>query len=314
MIGGLEWHPDGKVLGFSMTSARSPADAWSLDIATGTATRWTESETGGLSAAAFPEPELVRVPSFDGLKVSGFLYRPDAAKFPGPRPVAITIHGGPEGQSRPTFQARMNYLMCELGIAVFYPNVRGSEGYGKTFLAKDNGLLRKDSVKDIGAFLDFIKSDAQLDESRTAVTGGSYGGYMTLACMIDYPDRLRAGCDVVGISNFLTFLNNTADYRRDLRRVEYGDERDPAVAAFLKEISPTNHAAKIRSPLFIVQGQNDPRVPVTEAEQMVKAVRTAGTPVWYLMARDEGHGFKKKPNADYQFLATVQFWKEHLLR
>ena len=314
VIGGLDWHPNGKDLGFSLTAARSPADAWSINITTGTLERWTESETGGLNPDTFQEPQLVTVMSFDGLPVSGFLYRPDPAKFPGKRPVLINIHGGPEGQSRPVFQARSNYWINELGIALFYPNVRGSEGSGKTFLALDNGFKREDSVKDIGAFLDWIAADPGCDAARVAVTGGSYGGYMSLACLIMHGDRLRCGIDIVGISNFLTFLKNTQDYRRDLRRVEYGDERDPAMRTFLGKISPTENAAKITKPLFVVQGQNDPRVPVTEAVQMVAAVRKSGTPVWYLMAKDEGHGFARKPNADYQFHATILFLQEHLLK
>ena len=314
VIGGLEWHPNGQDLGFTLTGARSPADAWSINMATGKLERWTESESGGLNPATFQEPELITATSFDGLPVSGFLYRPDPAKFPGKRPVLINIHGGPEGQSRPVFQARNNYWINELGIALFYPNVRGSEGSGKTFLALDNGFKREDSVKDIGAFLDWIGNDAGCDPERVAVTGGSYGGYMTLACLIHHGQRLRCGIDIVGISNFLTFLKNTQDYRRDLRRVEYGDERDPAMRDFLARISPTENASKITKPLFVVQGQNDPRVPVTEAAQMVAAVRQNGTPVWYLMAKDEGHGFAKKPNADYQFHATILFLQEHLLK
>jgi dipeptidyl aminopeptidase/acylaminoacyl peptidase len=296
-----------------MTSARSPADAWSCDPATGQVTRWTESEAGGLDPAGFVEPETIRLQSFDGLAVSGFLYSPDPKKFPGPRPVLVNIHGGPEGQSRPVFQARNNYYLNEMGIALLFPNVRGSSGYGKTFLALDNGFKREDSVKDIGAFLDFITTRQNtLDPARVGVIGGSYGGYMTLACLIQYPDRIRSGCDIVGISNFLTFLANTSGYRRDLRRVEYGDERDPAMAEFLQRISPTTHAGKIKQPLFVVQGKNDPRVPLSEAEQMVKAVRANGTPVWYLMATDEGHGFAKKKNADFQFLSTLLFFQAHL--
>ena len=312
VITGMRWHENGNELGFSMTSARSPAEAWSLDIVTGKLERWTDSETGGLDASTFMEPELVKLKSFDGVTVSGFLYLPDEKKFPGKRPVLINIHGGPEGQSRPVFQARNNYYLNEMGVAILYPNVRGSDGYGKTFLALDNGFKREDSVKDIGAFLDFIAAHERLDPARAAVIGGSYGGYMVLACMTHYNDRLRCGCDVVGISNFLTFLANTSGYRRDLRRVEYGDERDPKMQAHLQEISPLTSVAKIKKPLFIVQGKNDPRVPVTEAEQMVKAVRAGGTPVWYLMATDEGHGFAKKKNADFQFLSTILFFREHL--
>jgi dipeptidyl aminopeptidase/acylaminoacyl peptidase len=311
---GLEWHENGRDLGFNFVSAKSPNDAYSADVITGKVERWTESETGGLDAQQFVEPELVKLKSFDGLQISAFVYRPDPKKFPGKRPVIVNIHGGPEGQSRPIFQARNNYFLSELGIAVIFPNVRGSVGYGKTFVTLDNGFKREDSVKDIAAVLDFIKSDAALDGARIAVTGGSYGGYMSLACMEHYADSLRCGIDVVGISNFLTFLKNTQDYRRDLRRVEYGDERDPKMAEFLEKISPTTNVKKITKPLFVVQGKNDPRVPVTEAEQMVKAIRDNGGTAWYLMAKDEGHGFAKKRNADYQFLATIQFYREFLLK
>ena len=225
----------------------------------------------------------------------------------------INIHGGPEGQSQPTFQGRSNYFMNELGVAMIYPNVRGSSGYGKTYVAMDNGLKREDSVKDIGALLDWIKTQPELDSDRIMVTGRSYGGYMTLACATHYNDRLRCALDVVGISHFGTFLKNTESYRRDLRRVEYGDERDPKISSFFEQIAPLNNATKITKPLFVVQGGNDPRVPLSEAEQMVARVKSNGSPVWYLIAKDEGHGFRKKTNADFQFYATVLFVKQHLL-
>ncbi|MEO7318366.1 MAG: S9 family peptidase [Chthoniobacteraceae bacterium] len=314
VIGGVEWHENGRDLGFTLSSARASRDVYSLDVTDGEVTRWTESETGGLDPAAFAEPELVTFPSFDGQKVSAFVYRPDAKKFPGPRPVIVNIHGGPEGQSRPDFLGRSNYYVNELGCAVIFPNARGSEGYGKTFLALDNGMRREDSVRDLGALLDWIATQPTLDAKSVCVMGGSYGGYMVLACLTHFSDRLRCGIDVVGISNFVTFLKNTQDYRRDLRRVEYGDERDPAMAEFLAKISPLNNVAKITRPLFVVQGQNDPRVPVTEADQMVKAIRAQGGACWYLLAKDEGHGFAKKKNADFQFLAHILFLREHLLK
>ena len=314
VIGSVEWHENGRDLGFTLSSARASRDAYSFDVTTGEVTRWTESETGGLDPAAFAEPELVKFASFDGQKVSAFVYRPDAKKFPGPRPVIVNIHGGPEGQSRPDFLGRSNYYVNELGCAVISPNVRGSEGYGKTFLALDNGMKREDSVRDIGALLDWIATQPALDAKSVCVMGGSYGGYMVLACLTHFSDRLRCGIDVVGISNFVTFLKNTQDYRRDLRRVEYGDERDPAMAEVLAKISPLNNVAKITRPLFVVQGQNDPRVPVSEAEQMVKAIRAQGGACWYLLAKDEGHGFAKKKNADFQFLAHILFLREHLLK
>lgn len=314
VISGLKFHENSSDLAFNLSAARSPSDVYSLDAKTGKVERWTESETGGLNPARFVEPELVKVKSFDGLAVSAFVYRPDPARFPGPRPSVIIIHGGPESQSRPIFLGRNNYLLDELGIALVVPNVRGSAGHGKTFLAMDNGFKREDSVKDIGAVIDWIKRDKGLDGQRIAVYGGSYGGYMVLASLMHFSDRLRCGIDVVGISHFVTFLKNTQDYRRDLRRAEYGDERDPMMRAHLERISPLNNVAKITKPLFVVQGKNDPRVPVTEAEQMVKAIRSNRGTAWYLMASDEGHGFGKKRNVDFQFQSMVLFFREFLLK
>ncbi len=270
-------------------------------------------ETGGLNTSNFAEPELVRWKSFDDRMISGFLYRPPA-KFTGKRPVIINIHGGPEGQFRPNFLARSNYFLNELGVAMFFPNVRGSSGYGKTFLTLDNGFRREDTYKDIGALLDWIKTRPDLDADRIMITGGSYGGHMTLAIAWYYPDRIRCAVNVVGISNFVTFLENTESYRRDLRRVEYGDERDPEMRKFMERIAPVNNAHKMKKPIFIIQGKNDPRVPLSEAEQMVTTLKKRNTPVWYLMAKDEGHGFAKKKNADYQFHVTVLFMQEHLLK
>ena len=314
VIGGLEWHKNNRDLMFLVSSARSPTDAYSLDADSGKVERWTESETGGLNPATFAEPELVRWSSFDGKSISGFLFRPPSNKFPGKRPVIINIHGGPEGQSRPSFNGRYNYFLNELGCAIIFPNVRGSSGYGKEFLTLDNGFKREDSVKDIGALLDWVAKQDGLDADRVMVTGGSYGGFMTLAVATTYNDRIRAALSVVGISNIVTFLERTESYRRDLRRAEYGDERDEKLRAFLTETAPLNNAQKITKPLFVVQGRNDPRVPYTEAEQMVATVRKNGTPVWFLMANDEGHGFAKKRNADYLFYATVLFLQEHVLK
>ena len=313
VIGGLEWHPNGRLVGFSLSHARSPSDVYAFDVVTKKLERWTESETGGLNPERNALPSLISTKSFDGTEISAFVYRPDAARFPGKRPVLVSIHGGPEGQSRPRFLGRTNMWINELGVAMVYPNVRGSEGYGKTFLAMDNGFNREHSVRDIAAILDWIARDPQLDADRVAVYGGSYGGYMVLASMIHFGDRLKAGIDYVGISSFLTFLENTSGYRRDLRRVEYGDERDPKMHAHLQQISPLTHASKIRDPLFVIMGYNDPRVPYTEGEQIVKIVRDAGAPVWYLMARDEGHGFAKRSNQEYQFAAMTLFLQRHLL-
>lgn len=312
VIGRVQWHENNRELGFVVTSARSPADVYSLDVESGKVERWTASETGGLNAGEFIEPKLVRWKSFDDREISGFLYNPPA-RFTGKRPVIINIHGGPEGQSRPIFLGRNNYFLNEMGIAILYPNIRGSSGYGKSYLKLDNGFLREDSYKDIGALLDWLKTRDDLDASRVMVTGGSYGGHMTLAVATRYNDRIRCSLDVVGISNLVTFLERTESYRRDLRRVEYGDERDPKMREFLEKIAPLNHSADIKKPLFVVQGKNDPRVPLSESQQMIETVRKGNTPVWYLMAEDEGHGFAKKKNADFQFYATIEFVQKFLL-
>jgi len=308
----LQWHPNNRDLGFNLISARFPADVYSIDITTGQLTRWTESETSGLDTRRFSDAQLVRWKSFDNRSVSGFLYRPPAS-FQGKRPVVIDIHGGPEAQFRPYFLGRRNFYLNQLGVALLFPNVRGSTGYGKTFLKLDNGYQRQDAVKDIGALLDWIQTQPDLDPQRVMVTGGSYGGYLSLAVATQYSDRIRAAIDIVGISNFVTFLERTEAYRRDLRRVEYGDERDAKMREFLTRISPLTQADQIRQPLFVVHGKNDPRVPLKEAEQIVTTVRKNGTPVWYLMAKDEGHGFAKKANIDFEFYATVLFMQQFLL-
>ncbi|MEY4566429.1 MAG: peptidase prolyl oligopeptidase active site domain protein [Planctomycetota bacterium] len=309
---GCRWHADGKKVAVTFSSAKSTSDVYVVDLSATTVTRWTESELGGLQANDLTEPELIRWKSFDDREISGFYYKPQSVKFPGKRPVIINIHGGPEGQSRPIFLGRNNYFINEMGVALIYPNVRGSSGFGKTYLKLDNGIQREDSVRDIGALLDWISQQEDLDASRVMVTGGSYGGYMTLAVATQFDDRIRCSLDVVGISHFGTFLKNTESYRRDLRRVEYGDERDPKIAAFFEKIAPLNNAAKITKPLFIVQGGNDPRVPLSEAEQMRDKVKQNKGEVWYLMATDEGHGFKKKNNADIQFYSTVMFIQRFL--
>jgi dienelactone hydrolase len=312
VISGVEYAPWGE-LGFTLSSATSPADAFSL-TAGGEVKRWTVSETGGLDPTRNREPELIRLKSFDGREVSGFLYRPDPAKFAGPRPLLVNIHGGPEGQSRPGFQGRNNYLLNEAGVAIFYPNVRGSSGYGKTFVALDNGpFLRENSVKDIDAMVRHLAKDPGLDARRFGVTGGSYGGYMTYGALTLYPEHWKAGLAIVAISDFVTFLENTAGYRQDLRRVEYGDERDPKERAKLKAISPLGRADRIAVPLYVVTGANDPRVPASEADQMVAKVRGSGKEAWHLVAANEGHGYRRKENQDYQFWTSLMFWEEHLL-
>lgn len=311
-MGGLDWHADSHTVGFSLSSARSPSDAYSLDVETGEITRWTFSELGGLAPEQLQEPRMISWKSFDGREITGFMYSPPAS-FTGKRPVIVSIHGGPEGQSRPTFLGRNNYYLNELGVALIYPNVRGSTGFGKTFAKLDNDTLRAGTYKDIAALFDWIATQPGLDASKIMVMGGSYGGHMVLATATNYPDRIAAAVDVVGISHLATFLENTESYRRDLRRAEYGDERKPEIRAWMDRTAPLNNASKITKPLLVVQGANDPRVPRSEAEQIVAAVRKNGTPVWYLLGKNEGHGFSKKENADFQFYATVMFIREHLL-
>jgi protease II len=313
----LRWHPDGKKLALTINTATAPADAFVLNMETGTLDKWTFSEVGGLDPDQFIEPDLIYYPTFDMEDVSQTRYIP--AFYFKPRqkrhklPVLIYIHGGPESQYRPVFSPIFQYYLNEMGLAVVAPNVRGSSGYGKSYLKLDNGYLREHSVMDIGTLLDWIATQPDLDASRVAVMGGSYGGYMVLASMSHFNARLRCGIDIVGISNFITFLKNTKSYRRDLRRVEYGDERDPNMRRHLLRISPTTNAHKITKPMLIVQGLNDPRVPATEAEQMLKAIRQNGSEAWYLLAKDEGHGFRKKSNKDYYTKAVILFLKRYLL-
>ncbi len=312
-IGGLSFAPWGEI-GFSFSSAKSAADVWSLDPATMALTRWTQSETGGLDAGINVEPRIVTTKSFDGLAVSGLLYMPDPARFPGKRPLIVSVHGGPEGQSTAGFMGRNNYYLNELGIGLFYPNVRGSTGYGKTFVSLDNGpFKREDSVKDMAALIDAVRKAPAVDPAKVGLTGGSYGGYMCYAGAVQLKDRLTATQCTVAISNFVSFLENTNPYRQDLRRVEYGDERDPKQRAKLIEISPLTRVNEITRPMFVITGANDPRVPKSEADQMVAAIRANGGEAWHLVAADEGHGFAKKANSDYAFLAQLVFWKKHLL-
>jgi dipeptidyl aminopeptidase/acylaminoacyl peptidase len=320
LLGGIKFSPDGSRLALTINTASSPSDTYVLDLGRGPLDyskleRWTFSEVGGLDTTTFREPELISFPTFDEVdgrprQIPAWLYKPAGD---GPFPVVISIHGGPESQARPAFTSTYQLWLEKLGVAVLVPNVRGSAGYGKTYVKLDNGFNREDSVKDIGALLDWIEAQPDLDQGRVAVFGGSYGGYMVLASAVHFSDRLRAAVDIVGISSFVTFLENTQDYRRDLRRVEYGDERDPEMRAHLEKISPVNNVEKIKIPMFVVQGENDPRVPVTESTQMVAALREQGQTVWFMNALNEGHGYRKKENRDIYQQATVLFLKTHLL-
>jgi dipeptidyl aminopeptidase/acylaminoacyl peptidase len=296
----------------AVTSAKSPSDIHVVNQKTGESVQWTRAESA-MDTSAFKPQEIITWKSFDGREISGLINRAPA-KFPGKRPVLVNIHGGPEAQARISFQGRWNYFMNELGVTMIQPNVRGSSGFGKTFLTLDNGFKREDSVKDIGALFDWIATQPDLDASKVIVMGGSYGGYMSLAVSTNYPDRIAGAIDIVGISNFVTFLETTESYRRDLRRVEYGDEREPKMREFLIAISPLTNAHKIKKPLFVIQGKNDPRVPVTEAEQIVAKARANKSPVWYLRGENEGHGFARRENAEFQMAAMVKFLQETVLK
>lgn len=329
IIGNMRFNPNNTDLALSFGSATMAGDVFVMNTQSQFAPKkgnasdliqWTFSEIGGLDASQLISPQLIRYPTFDSVDgkprmVPAFIYKPSKAmEKKEPSPVLISIHGGPEAQYLPYFNNLAQYLVNKLGVTMIFPNVRGSTGYGKSYVKLDNGFLRENSVKDIGALLDWIEKQPDLDKSRVGVMGGSYGGYMSLATMTNFNARMKLGIDIVGISNFVTFLKNTSEYRRDLRRVEYGDERDAKMNEFQQKISPNNNVPKITKPMFIIQGKNDPRVPLTEAEQMVEALKKNGNTVWYLMAKDEGHGFAKKQNRDFQNACMILFLQNYLLK
>jgi len=309
IVSGVEFDAESRRIGFTLNSATAPGDVYSWDLRARRLTRWTQSETGGIPGSTFVDPELISWRSFDGLEITGFLYRP---RTPGPHPVVIQIHGGPESQFRPGFSPTIQYWVNELGIAVIAPNVRGSDGYGRDFLALDNAEKREDSVRDIGALLDWIDAQANLDSERVMVYGGSYGGYMVLASMTHYNDRLAGGVNIVGILSFITFVENTSGYQRDMGRVAYGDERDPQMRAVFERISPLASIGRVNKPMLVVHGYNDPRVPVSEAEQVYAAVRRNGGEAWLMIAMNEGHGFARRENQEAQREAETLFFRRVL--
>ena len=320
LVSGLMFSPDGKKLGMTLNSASTPSDAFVLNLGRRPLsgrklTRWTFSEVGGLDTDKFSKPIPIKFPSpIEGqdkaMSIPAFVYLPPGD---GPFPVIIHVHGGPENQFRPRFNSDFQMWIDQLGVAVIAPNIRGSLGYGSHYITLDDGYKRETAVRDIGALLDWIATQPRLDKDRVAVMGASYGGYIALASAVHYSDRLCAAVDRVGISNFVTFLENTQDYRRELRRIEYGDEREPEMRAFLEQISPLNNVDKIKIPLFVQQGHNDPIVPMSESEQMVKALREQGQTVWYMKALNEGHGFDRKENRDLYQQATFLFLQKYLL-
>ena len=313
----LQFKPDGDELAFSLITTTAPTEIYTINLQSRTFLRWTHSELGGLDTTLFVSPELIHYYTFDSLNgeprsIPAFYYEPRRAKAP--FPVLIDVHGGPAVQAEAHFSYLRHFLLNELGIAVITPNVRGSSGYGKRFMLLDDGYKREDAVKDIGALLDWIETQPQLDAERIGIWGDSYGGYMVLASMIHYNDRIQCGIDEYGISNFVTFLTSTGSYRQDVRRTEYGDERDPQMREFLNRISPLTNAENIKAPMFIIQGLHDPRVPVSEAEQIVKAIRKNSVDVWYLLAEDEGHGLSKKSNRDFFQQALALFLEKYLIK
>lgn len=354
VISAMRFSPDGKRLGFTLTRADAPSDAYSIEMSTGKRTQWTKSEVGGLDVSKFVRPTQIAYPTFDRVEmpdmsdpdgkkttrmrrlIPAYYFKPPTATAQKPAAVVINIHGGPESQYRPFLSSLDQFLLNELGIAVIRPNVRGSAGYGKRYLKLDNAENREDSVRDIGKLIEWIQNGTEtvtvtdpqtgqpkqvtrrifpeLDPDRIAVMGGSYGGYMVLSSLCNYPKKIRCGVDIVGIASFSTFLKNTADYRRDIRRAEYGDERAPKMKAAFARIDPLNKAHLIKSALYVAHGKNDPRVPFSEATQIVKKVSADGDKVWTVYAENEGHGFRKKANRDYLYATIALFLQKHLAK
>ena len=312
VLSDLKWNSASTEIAFNFKSAQTPNDVYSVNVETGKQEVWARSITNGVNTEKFVTPELIHWPSFDKRTISGFLYRPPS-KFTGKRPVIIDIHGGPEEQFRPTFRHEQNYYLNELGVAKIYPNVRGSSGYGKAFLDLDNGVRREDAVRDVGALLDWIKTQPDLDADRVLVGGASYGGYLALSMAFNYPDRIRAAISDSGILALGGFVTSAKDWRLELQRSEFGDERNPTIKEFMDATAPLNNANKIKAPLLIIQGQNDPRVAPAEAARLVAATK-GRVPVWYILAKDEGHGFAQRANRDFQLYATIMFVKEFLLK
>ena len=310
-ISRIQWRPGSREVGFSLNTVKSNWDVYSIDTSLGTLTRWTASETT-FNAEALPVPEVVEWKSFDNETISGILYRP-AAKFTGARPVIINIHGGPNAREVVRFQGRSNYILNELGAAIIYPNVRGSAGFGRRYERLDDGKLRVNAVKDIGALLDWIGTKPELDKTRVVLLGVSSGGWLALEAGAAYNDRIRGVIEGAGITNFVTFLENTDPPRQDNRRAEYGDERDPAMRDFLQSLSPTQHAAQLKKPVFIIQPGKDARVPVTQAQELQKALTTSNQNVWYLAFTEANHDNLPIVGGDYLLASWMWFFRNFLL-
>lgn len=308
----LHWHNNSVDLAFNLKSSRTPNDVYAVDVNDGKVTQWARSTNAGIAAETIRVPEAIQWKSFDGKFITGFLTRPPTS-FRGKRPVIIDLHGGPTEQYRPIYADEDNYFIHELGVVKIYPNVRGSSGFGKTFQSLDDGMKREDAVKDVGALLDWIKTQPDLDAERVLVQGASYGGYLALSVAANYSPRLRGVISDSGMTNLATFLARTEGWRRDIQRAEFGDERDAKTKAYLERIAPLQNTQKIKCPVFVIQGKNDPRVPVSEAESLVQIRQQKKLPVWYLLGKNEGHGFADAANRDYQLFTTILFVQEYLL-
>lgn len=311
-ISNLGWFKNNESISFQLSTSYASSDIYEWNLITGKLIPWVQNEIGSINASAIPAPQLVKWKSFDGLEISGFLY-PASKKFSGKRPVIIDIHGGPVYQALPFFNSSANYYTNELGISVVFPNIRGSDGFGKVFTELDNGTKKEDALKDIGSLLDWIASRSDLDADRVMVTGGSYGGYMTYRTAIAYNKKIRCAVEAFGISDMFSYKKHVDTAYREYFSHEFGDENDSGIREYFDSISPLKNANKLTMPIFIVQGKNDPRIPYKESEQMVEAIKKNGGKVWYLLANDEGHGFSKQVNQDYLFYATVEFIKRYLL-
>jgi dipeptidyl aminopeptidase/acylaminoacyl peptidase len=305
----LTFDDAGTRLAFGYAGTSQPCDAYVLDLPTNRLEAWTHSEAGAADVTKFVVPRLVQVPTFDrqegrARQMPAYVYEPSTRS---PHPVLIMLHDGPASQFRPGFDPWIQYVVGELGFAVIAPNVRGSSGYGKTYTAADNGTLRDDAVKDLGTLIVWLGLQAEFDAKHVVVAGDGYGGYLSLAALVNYGDRLAGGIDRAGIGDFISFLTNIPAYRQAQERAEYGDERDPDMRAYLRRISPLTNADRIAHPLLVMHGRNDARVPLSESDQVVNRLRARGNEVWYLQARDEGHEFLKKQDRDAYYLVFAEF-------
>ena len=305
----VAWSPDGGSLALTVNNPVAAPDVWLYGLPTGTARQVTFSDTGGVPRDSFVEPQLVEFPTFDDRDIPAFLYTPKSAKADGRNPVVMHVHGGPEGQERPVFNTIYQYLV-QRGYCVLAPNVRGSQGYGRTYSHLDDVRKRMDSVHDLKYAWQWLVDSGWGHRDRIAVMGPSYGGFMTLSALTTYPELWAAGVDLYGVSDFRTMLRNTSSYRRKHRAAEYGDLE--ADADFLAEIAPINHVDRMRAPLMVLHGDADPRVPIGETEQMVIAVKEHGGEVEYERFEGEGHGFVKRANRLRAYTAIGDFLDRHL--